>query len=75
MPPPVKGAVAEFGYFVMISLGIEAGIFAFLRIVIHSFQQVMGAGNLSSSIQRDFREEEESNHFLKPTIGAEAANL
>jgi hypothetical protein len=44
----------KFGYFVMISLSIANGIFAFLRIVIHSFQQVMGAGNLSSSIQRDF---------------------
>jgi hypothetical protein len=75
MPPPVKGAVAEFGYFVMISLGIEAGIFAFLKIVIHSFQQVMGAGNLSSQSSEIFREERESNHFLKPTTGAEAANL
>jgi len=46
MQPHVKGAVAEFGYFVMISLGIGLGSFCVLKIVIHSFQQVMGAGNL-----------------------------
>jgi hypothetical protein len=75
MPPLVKGAVAEFGYFVMISLGIEAGIFAFLRIVIHSFQQVMGAGNLSSQSSEICEGRGREQPLLDLTTGAEAANL